>query len=96
MTAPQNPSGTKPDCDPNCLHCAISKHLVERRRLNINFQNICEVGQVVADMIASIEDPISRAQWGHDTKRAINKMLDEVIAGEWHAFQGGAETKGRA
>jgi len=92
MTAPQNPSGTKPDCDPNCLHCAISKHLVERRRLNINFQNICEVGQVVADMIASL--PVSvRSDWGPDVKREINKMIDEAISGEWHA---NTETKGRA
>jgi len=85
-----------PDCLSDCMHCLLSEYIIKQRSAHISFRNVCEVGQVIADMIASIEDPISRAQWGHDAKRAINKMLDEVIAGEWHEFQGGAETKGRA
>jgi len=76
-----------PDCEADCLHCLLSEYIMAQKRLKVSFQNMCEVGQIVADMVASIDDEDARRQFGSDAKREIVKMLDEAIAGEWHAFQ---------
>jgi len=76
-----------PDCLSDCLHCLLSEHIMAHRGGRVSFRNMCEVGQIVADMIASIDDEDARRQFGSDAKREIVKMLDEALAGEWHAFQ---------
>lgn len=70
------------DCsDDGCLHCAISGAI---RGEPIAFENICQVGQVVADMIASMPDTV-REQHGREVRQIINKMIDQAIAGTWPA-----------
>jgi len=75
---------TRSECSVACIHCAISQMLMARQQiLPINSADVCLIGQVIADIIASVPEP-ARQAWGEQARREINKMLDEAIAGTWH------------
>lgn len=40
------------DCPEHCTHCAVSEPLMARQPLT--FQDTCSLGQVIADIVASI------------------------------------------
>jgi hypothetical protein len=64
-----------------CLHCAISEFLIREHRQQVGRHNICQVGQVVADMLASIEDRQVRVQVGSYVRREVVRMIDAAIEG---------------
>jgi hypothetical protein len=62
-----------------CLHCAISELVLREYGQDLRQHHICQVGQVIAQMIASIEDRQARAQVGSYVRREVLKMIDEAI-----------------
>lgn len=73
-------------CDPNCVHCAVSQILLARQPLTL--ADVCLLGQVIADIVASVRAATDREIWGRTAQREIGKMLDEAIAGGWHGRAG--------
>jgi hypothetical protein len=72
------------ECSIACVHCAISKLLMRRQELlPLTSADVCLIGQVIADIVASVPADIDRELWGEQARREINRMLDEAIAGTW-------------
>ncbi len=71
------------DCiDPNCVHCAVSQLLLQRQPLALP-ADACLIGQVLADIVASVPDIHKRVVVARTVRDEIDRMLGEAVEGTW-------------